>query len=204
VDARGLYGLEYLPSIGRHGESITVLKRNLDLAPLSLGANWSLGAAYFRARRYDEATTQLGRTAELDARLWVAHLFLGFAHAAKGRYGEALDELKKTGDATTECVGAVGYVQALAGNAVEAQKVLDGMMALSQTSYVPAVFFARIQAGLGKRDEAFAWLEKAYDERSFWLIFLRIEQTWDSLRDDPRFSDLVHRVGIPELSQPPH
>jgi tetratricopeptide (TPR) repeat protein len=197
-EIRRRYAAEFLSSLDRHTDAIAELKRALELAPLSFPGHTMLGRTYYHARRYDEAITQLRRATTLDVsplpRLW-----LGLALAAKGTYTEALEELEKTGDMIMVCVGARGYVLAQSGNRAEAEKVLDQMVARSKTSYVAGVHVAQVYVGLGKRDEALTWLEKAYAERAFPLIFLRVDPTWDVIRDDPRFVDLVRRVGIPPL-----
>jgi hypothetical protein len=97
------------------------------------------------------------------------------------------------------CMAARAYVLALAGDRNEAEKVLEQMIARSKTSYVAGNFIAQVYVGLGKNDEAFAWLEKAYAHHSFQLIFLRVDPPWDPIRADARFADLVRRVGIPAM-----
>ena len=118
-------------------------------------------------------------------------------YAQKGLYPEALSELEKAGSATTEPLSNMGYVYARSGRPAEALKILDQLRADSRTHYVPAYSFARIFLALGRRDEGFAWLEKAYEERNFWLIFLRVEPQLDPVRDDPRFKELLRRIGFP-------
>jgi TolB-like protein/Tfp pilus assembly protein PilF len=199
ADIRRRYAAEFLSSIGRHTDAIAELKSVVEYAPLFFPAHTMLGRTYYHARRYDEAIAELTRTTALDASP-LPHLWLGLAHAAKGKYNEALGELKKTGDMIVECVAARGYVLARAGDRPEAEKVLDQLIVRSSTGYVPPDYVAKIYAGLGNRDDAFARLEKAYVEHSFWLIFLRVDPAWDSIRDDARFVDLVRRVGIPSAA----
>jgi tetratricopeptide (TPR) repeat protein len=195
-DIRRRYASEFLSSMGRHDEAIAELERVLALAPLSFPAQTLLGRAYYHARRHEEAVASLRRATALEAsplpRLW-----LGLALAAEGRYDDALEELEKTGEMIMACVGARGYVLAQAGRRNEAEQVIEQMIARSAKTYVAGNFIAQVHVGLGQRDEAFAWLERAYAEHSFQFIFLRVDPTWDAIREDPRFSDLVRRVGIP-------
>ena len=196
ADIRRRYASEFLSSIGRHAEAIAELRRAAELAPLSFPVHTMLGRTYYHARRNDEAIAELTRATALESsplpRIW-----LGLALAAEGRFGEGIDELRKTGDMIDACVGARGYVLAQAGHRAEAEKVLDQLLARSESRYVAGNFIAQVYVGLGRYDETFAWLEKAYAAHSFQLIFLRVDPTWDGVRDDPRFVDLVRRVGIP-------
>ena len=95
-------------------------------------------------------------------------------------------------------MSGLAHVYAVTGNKGEAQKLLSEMKDLSARQYVPADRIALIYAGLGDKDQAFAWLEKAYDEHSFNMTWLKVEPRWDSLRSDPRFADLVRRIGLPQ------
>jgi hypothetical protein len=90
----------------------------------------------------------------------------------------------------------LAHVYALTGKKDEARAMLNELKLLAQQEYVPADAIALIYAGLGENDEAFAWLEKAYDEHSFSMTWLKVEPSWDSLRSDPRFADLLRRMGL--------
>jgi hypothetical protein len=120
-------------------------------------------------------------------------------------YREALVELEKAGvTATSDDPGdlmTIGRFHARAGHQGEALQALERMECLARAGNVSVDAFAMIYAALGRRDEAFAWLEKGYKERRFWLIFLRCDSDWEPLRGDPRFADLARRIGIPESSQ---
>jgi tetratricopeptide (TPR) repeat protein len=91
----------------------------------------------------------------------------------------------------------VGYAYAVAGRRPEAEKILDQLEQLSHERWVNPMDVATIYSGLGDRERAFEWLEKAYRERSTWLIYLNVDRFWDPIRSDPRFADLVRRVGLP-------
>ena len=96
-----------------------------------------------------------------------------------------------------DIVAALGYTYAVSGNKGEAQKLLDELNELSAQGYIPPFDIALIHLGLGEKDQAFEWLEKAYEERSRWLTGLKVDPIFDSLRSDPRFIDLLNRVGLP-------
>ena len=94
--------------------------------------------------------------------------------------------------------GGLGHVYAVTGKKSEARTLLDELKQLSAQEYVPATSIALIYAGLGEKDQAFAWLEKGYEEHAFQLQWLKVEPRWDSLRSDPRFADLLRRIGLPQ------
>ncbi len=187
----------YLSLLGRHTEALTEAKRAQAQDPLSLIITSLLGRYYYHARQYDQAIEQCRKALEIDPNFWVAHLFLGKAYERKALYEEAIAEFQKAGSVTIEASTDIGYVYAVSGHRHEALKVLDKLTQLSKRRYVPSYHIARIYAGLGEKDEAFAWLEKAYAQRDGWLNWLRVDPTLDSLRSDPRFTSLLRRVGLP-------
>jgi len=89
-------------------------------------------------------------------------------------------------------------VHARLGERSQALRILDELKGASKQKYVSAYSFAVIYLGLGEKDQAFAWLEKAYEERSFLLPYLKVDPIWDPLRSDPRFADLLRRMGLPQ------
>jgi tetratricopeptide (TPR) repeat protein len=131
----------------------------------------------------------------LLARLWLARSLL-----AVGRQQEALDETAQAEQALREwpvLMTARGFTYGKMGKREEAQAVLREMQQLSSRRFVTAYGMALVYAGLGEKDDAFAWLQKAFDERSHWLVWLRLDPRWDSLRADPRFDALVRRMNYP-------
>jgi adenylate cyclase len=116
----------------------------------------------------------------------------------KGMYEEALAKIRETPEgAAVNITGVPGYVYAVSGHISEAKKELEELKRLRKTEYVSAPSLAYICAGLGKRDEALSWLEKGFEERAFQMQFLQIDSRLDSVRDDPRFKELVRKVGLP-------
>ncbi|PYS66734.1 MAG: hypothetical protein DMF73_20955 [Acidobacteria bacterium] len=188
----------YLSLVGRFDDAIRELKQAQLLDPFSLEANSNLGLAYCRAHRYNEAIDQLTKTIDMDPNFWMPHTFLGWTYKANGRYAEAIAELAKAKqfDNNNMILGSLGEAYALSGNKVEAQKVLDELNAFSKQHFVSPYSIALVYAGLGEKDLAFQWLEKAYGDRTEFLGWIKVDQRLDGLRPDPRFSELMRRVGL--------
>ena len=186
----------WLQTVGRFPEAITAANRVIELDPLSASANNAPIGTYYHFRQYDRALTHARRALELEPENAATMRFLTWIYADRGMYKEALALCaKRPGTA------GYAYVFARAGERAKATKELDRLKLNSITDRVPAVEMARAYAILGDRDEAFRLLEQGLYDRFVDMIFLRIDPHWDSLRGDPRFADLVRRVGIPELSK---
>jgi eukaryotic-like serine/threonine-protein kinase len=194
------YGM-YLALIGQFDRAMIELKQAQKLDPLSPWISADLGLVFYVARRYDEAIQQFQETLEIDQNFAQAHLNLGFAYEQKGMYEGAIVEMRKavslSGD-RTKFVGYLGYAYAVAGKRTEAQKMIDEWKAASSQGYASPYHLARIYTGLGEKDQAFNWLEKAAQERYSSMVWLRVDPLWDPLRSDPRFADLLRRVGLPQ------
>ncbi|HSP06113.1 MAG TPA: tetratricopeptide repeat protein, partial [Acidobacteriota bacterium] len=193
-----------LSDLGRTEESLAEKKRALQLDPLSLVINADYGNMLYMARRYDEAARQLSVTLELDPQFILAHEFLGFTYQAQKKYPQALGELNKAlalSPQSPETLAELGYVEALAGNVSEAEAYLKKVQALSARRYVVAFDVAMLYSGLNRKPEALDWLEKAMDERSYQVTSLNVDPRVDSLRSEPRFAQLVRRLGLPERNR---
>jgi TolB-like protein/Tfp pilus assembly protein PilF len=192
----------YLDAMGRHEESIYERKLAVELDPLSLIANFELAQAYFYARDYDAAVMQYQKTLEMDPNFPPAFQFLPVAYEQGGKIDEAIAGFKSSpkanpssGESSFSRAG-LGHAYALKGQRQEAINVLKELESDSAESYIPATSIALIYAGLGENDQAFAWLDKAYHEHAFQLQWLTIEPRWDSLKTDPRFAEIVKKVGL--------
>jgi eukaryotic-like serine/threonine-protein kinase len=185
-----------LTNMGQCEESIAEAKRALELDSLLLGINWLLGAAFYFARQYDQAIEQLRKTLELDPNFFLARIFLGWAYVQKFMYKEGIAELEKSVATSPSNVSLafLGYGYAAAGKRPEAQKVLDQLNELSKQKYVPPFHKAIICVGLGEKDQAFEWLEKAYDEH--FIFGIKVNPIFDPLCSDPRFADLLRRMNL--------
>ena len=200
-DAHSYYSW-FLAPMGRHDQSIAEAKRAQQADPLSGFAAFGVGAALVFARRWDPAIEQLHRAIEIDPNFWFGHCFLGRAYEQKGKLPEAIVEFQRAVQLekdNAETWSGLGHAYALSGNRAEAQKILDHLKEVSAHSWVAPYNFAVIHAGLGHKDQAFALLDQAYKDRSYYLpTYLATDARMDSLRSDPRFGELNRRVGLPE------
>jgi TolB-like protein/Flp pilus assembly protein TadD len=185
--------------LGRTEESLAESKRALELEPLHLVVGVHLGWHYLYARQYDQAIEQFRKTLELDPAFPQAQRYAAWAYLQKGMHPEAIAALRAALDSLgrdPEIEGELGHALAVAGRRTEALTILEGLGHLSATRYVSPYSIALVHAGLGDRDQALAWLDKAYAERSDYMPYLRLEPMLDGLRSDPRFAALVERVGL--------
>ncbi len=196
--AHDWYGWSVLAQSGRFDKAITEIKKGLELDPLSLATETDLGTCYYWAGQYELAVEHLTRVVTLEDNFYVAHIFLGLTYAKVGQFAEAIIELKKAGAQSNNPVamGILGYIYGIAGLIDEAQKILDELQQQSHHQYIPADAIGVVYTGLGKKDAAFEWLRKACDERTIVSLAIRVEPMHDSLRQDPRFADLLLRVGL--------
>ncbi len=191
------YG-HFLRQEGRIEEAIREARRGVELDPVSPQATFLLGQSLYEARRFEEAGAQLRKALELEPRFWPAHLYLGKTLAAQSVYPEALEELRKAGDFTAEPYATIGYVYGKMGRPAYARKVIADLQEQSKSAYVAPTDLAKVYIGLGDRDQAFAWLEKGFQQHDFWLTFLKGDPMFDGLRSDPRFQSLLRRIGLPQ------
>jgi eukaryotic-like serine/threonine-protein kinase len=192
----------FLAPMGRNDQAIAEAKRAQQADPLSGFAAFSVGGALLFARRWDPAIEQLRRAIEIDPNFWFGHCFLGRVYEQKGKLPEAIVEFERAVELekdNAETWSGLGHAYALSGNRGEAQKILDHLKEVSAHSWVAPYNIAVIHAGLGHKDQAFALLDQAYKDRSYYLpTYLATDARMDSLRSDPRFVELNRRVGLPE------
>lgn len=189
---------EYLAAVRRHDEAIIEIKRAQELDPVSLIIHTEVGRHFYYARQHDRAIDELRKAIEMDPNFARAHQYLGRAYEQKGMYEEAVVECQKAWqlDNTPRTLSFLGYANARLGKRAAAQKILDELKGVSKRKYVSPYWIAVVYTGLDDKDEAMEWLEKLYGERSGFLIFLKVEPIFDPLRSDPRFEDLLRRVGL--------
>jgi serine/threonine protein kinase/tetratricopeptide (TPR) repeat protein len=200
-EARSFYAW-FLAPMGRNNEALAEAGRAQQADPLSPFASFTAGGVLVFARHWDPAIEQLRRAIELDPNFWFSHCFLGRAYEQKGRLPEAIAEFQRALEIekdNTEIWSGLGHAYAASGKKAEAQKILDHLKELSAHSWVAPYNVAVIYAGLGEKDQAFALLERAYKDRSYYMAtYLVTDERLDNLRSDPRFADLRKRVGLPE------
>jgi TolB-like protein/Tfp pilus assembly protein PilF len=196
--ARHWYGI-FLVLISRPEEGIASVKRAQELDPLSLIINTEVGWAYYLTRQYDKAIKQYRATIELEPGFSVAHFFLGEAYAQKGMRKEAIAELRKAVElsgGSPLMKGVLGHVYALSGERDKALAILHELEQLMTKRYVSPFIFALFYVGLGDKDQAFIWLERAYEHKSILLGWINVEPMLNSLHDDERFADLLRRMNL--------
>jgi TolB-like protein/Tfp pilus assembly protein PilF len=191
----------YLALMGRFDGAIAANKQAIQLDPLTPTTTISLGWMYYFTRQYDESIRQLEKALELDPNSPYAYMELAWNYADTGKYAEAVAACQKALDLLEEdqvLLGSCGRSYAKSGRRDEAFKLLDQLMEMSASRYVDAYYIASIYDGLGETHRTLDWLERAYEQHSPSMIFLKIEPFTDGVRDDPRFQDLLRRMNFPE------
>lgn len=198
ASAHHFYGL-YLSAMGRVTEAMTSLRLAQELDPLSLIIGTALGRAFHFAGHYDRAREQYLKTLEMDPDFAEAHLNLGLVHAQRSMFTEAARELEQamTIAGRRPLMQAIlGYIYGLSGETDRARRTLDELEGLAGEGRIPTLFLVYPLIGLGEVERAFPLLEKAYEERSGLLVFLKVEPIFDPLRADARFDGLLRRMGL--------
>ena len=191
----------FLSIVARHDEAMREIEEARKLDPLSVRINANVGLVLYNARRYDAAIEQLRKALELEPNDEAAHEYLGRAYLQKGMHQESIAEFQKAVNKQTGSFGPLaGLAQAyaVAGKRDEAHRVVNQLKALSKQRYVRPYWTATIHAGLGEREEAFAWLERAFEAHDPFLGSLNVDPSLDPLRSDPRFPDLLRRMNFPK------
>ena len=188
----------FLNAMGRPVDAIARVQQTVQIDPLSLAAISDVAWELYWARRYDEAIEQARKVAEINPNFYPAHVCLGLAYEQKRDFASAIAELKKaTGFCRDKCFGLIGQVSALSGDRAAALRALQQ---LKRRPYVSPWLVAIVYTELGDKNQAFVWLEKAYEGREHDLAYSNVWPMFDSLRSDPRFQDLMRRIGLPQHS----
>jgi len=187
-----------LVSAGRMAEAMAEVEKAQSLEPLSLPINAGVGWVSFLARNYDRTIEECGRTIEMDATFGPAYMYRGMAYEQKGMLNEAIADLETARrlQERPSILGALGHAYAVAGQKDKARTLLRQLKESSATQYFPPYQLALIAVGLGETDDAIRLLEQAHRDRYPWLIHLNPEPRLDPLRSDPRFKELVRKVGV--------
>jgi tetratricopeptide (TPR) repeat protein len=196
---------EFLRTRLRFNESMAEAQRAQELDPLSPDIVAGVGFVYLYTQQHDESIAQFQKALELNPNATVLRVGLSWAYAVKGMYPEALGEYDKIPDqdkavaAGNQFVASGrGWVYAVSGRRADGLKIAQQFRDLSSRSYVDSYFLAGIYAGLGDRDEAFRLLENGYNEHSAQMPYLGIDVFWDGMHSDPRYADLLRRMGLPQ------
>jgi TolB-like protein/Tfp pilus assembly protein PilF len=197
--AHKLYA-EYLSYVGRFDEAIAEARLARQLDPLSIVTNALVGVVLYRARRYDEALAELKQTIDMDPDHPMPYLPQGLAYTMKGMHAEAVGALERglalTPD-STEMIAQLAHAHARAGALARTRAALEELRTRSRQGHVSPFSFALVHVGLGERQEAIDWLERAYQDRDWYLCVLKTEPILDALRPDRRFQDLLRRLNFP-------
>jgi len=185
---------------GRYEEGIAQAKRARELDPLSLPINNALGGRLLLAGRDSEAIEQIQKTLEMDPNFALGHNQLGWAYIKGGKYEEAIAEFQKwqvlSGSDPDEALD-LGFAYAVGGKKDVARKMLARLKKKRERTFVSPASLGILCGALGEKDEAFEWLDKAYDLRDPQLTFLKVGPKFTPLRSDPRFQDLLRRMRLP-------
>jgi serine/threonine protein kinase/tetratricopeptide (TPR) repeat protein len=189
----------------RFNEAMTEAKRALELDPLSPEITAGVGGVYVFTRRYDEAIAQYQKALDLNPDLPAIRAELSWAYAMKHMYAQALAEYDKIAEqdksvaAENQFVaGVLGWLYAVSGRRADALRIAKEFRDLSSHSYVDFYQFAWVYAGLGDKDEAFRLLERGYKEHTAAMVYLGSDVAWYGMRSDPRYADLLRRIGLPQ------
>jgi eukaryotic-like serine/threonine-protein kinase len=201
------YALSYelysylLTANGRMDESITMVKRGLEADPLSALLSDDLAQTYYLARRYDESLDQYRKSLEIDPNRPGAFAGIAMVYQQKGMYDEAIKFYEKaiSGSGRTPNVLVVlAYAYATSGRKAEATKIANELAVNGRQQYVSPFDLAILYTGLGDKDRAIEQLNKAFEDRAGWIIYLKVEPLFDPLRADARFADLERRLNLPQ------
>ena len=199
--AAHLWYSKYLMMLRGSDEALTEAKRAVGLDPVSPDVNHQVAWLLNAAGRYEEAIEWERRTLDMDPGFPPAHSVLASAYEGKGMHDEAVAEAKRLlalSPDSTDALGSLAYIHARTGERSQALRELAELEALSKHKYVPSIDSATVYLGLGDKEQAFRWLEKACEERSGYLPWLTVSAKWAPLRSDPRYSDLLRCMGLPE------
>ena len=199
-DAVGYRGYaSWLLCQGRTEEAVAWARRARELDPIGVEGMVAGSLLLFHARHYDEAIDDLRNVLAVQPDNASAYWFMGYSLIAKGQPGQAIPELEKAAalsDRSPAVIGVLIRAYAHAGRRVDALRLLEELKRRSKTGYVPAGAFINAYLGLGDREQAFVWLERAYQEKSNIMQFLKVHPHFDPIRSDPHFLDLLKRVGL--------
>jgi len=189
----------YLGAMGRNDEALAQANRTVELDPANPAYVHLVASQYYLARQFDRALDECRRAEDLDPGFSLTYFVMGHAYSAKGMHREALDSYQHfltTTPASSLALAFVAHEHARLGETEQAHHILSQLDATSKQTYVPALAFAIVYIGLDDKEHALKWLDKAFQERTNFLAYLKAQATFDPLRSDPRFQDLETRVGL--------
>jgi len=191
----------YLTATKRYDEARVIFEKAKELDPLSVPISTDMGFSVLYSGDYDLASKKLQAALQMNPKFLMAHIWMGRTYQIKKMYPEAIAEYKRALELSMNwpvALSVLGNVYGVSGDKGSAQKILDTLAELSSKKFVTSYGVATVYTGLGEKDKAFEWLNKAYDERSNWLVWLKADPRWAPLKTDKRYTALVNRVGLPQ------
>jgi TolB-like protein/Tfp pilus assembly protein PilF len=195
------YFADYLKAMGRFEEALSEIEKARELDPLSLAINIGVGHVLYLSGQYDRAIEEYQKAVELEPGFMATHVWFGRPYLEKGMFGEAIAELEiavKLSGESTIALAMLGHGLASAGRTEEAMQILEKLKEKSQSQYVPSYWIAVLYNGFKDREQVIAWLRKALEERSSWLVWSNVEPRFAWLRDDPEFAALMGAMNLPD------
>ncbi len=190
-----------LMATGQTDLAIAEMNKAQALEPLSLIINTNLGWMLYFARQYDQAIEQYQKTLEMDKNFYPARFRLGQAYLQTGSIDKAVKEFEQAvtlSERKARPLALLGYAYGLSGNKTGAESMLEELNELSRKRYVSSLEVARIHLALGEKNQVFDCFNRAVEEREGWLIWVKLEPSFDSLRSDSRYTELLRRMGLPQ------
>jgi tetratricopeptide (TPR) repeat protein len=191
----------YLTAMQRYDEASVVFDKAVSLDPLSPAIGTDMGFGFYYGKQYDRAAIVLKAALELNPKFAAGHLWMGRVYQAKGMYNEAIEEYKLSMAGTSRwpvAFAQIGNVYGVSGNHTQAKVILDSLNKMATNKFVTSYGVALVYAGMGDKGQAYRWLNKAYDERSHWLVWIKTDPRWDAFRSDPQFAELEARISLPD------
>lgn len=192
------YG-EYLASIGRPDEAIRESQKALAIDPLSPEINSFMAWDYYLERDYDKCLATSQKAMQMFPEFWIPHMTAGMCHYMKAQYPQAIQEYTKAqtmNPESTYVVAGLGMSSARSGNHGAAYQAIEKLHAMEKDGYVSPAYIGLVYQAMGDTDNEFLWYRKGYDDRAEWLLWLTVDPIYDGQRNDPRFLDLVQKVGV--------
>jgi tetratricopeptide (TPR) repeat protein len=187
---------------GRCDEAVEAYRKGLELDPLHVGRNQNMGELLYYCRRYEESIVASLRAIDINPGFPQSHMFIGGAYIGMGKIPEGLaaldEEQDMSGGQRPEVENWIGAAYAMAGEETKAREVLDHLHEMSESRWVSPFTIATVHIALGETDTGFELLDKAIDEQDSRLPYLRIHPAWDGVRTDPRYLEVLERVGWAE------
>ena len=197
------YFADYLKAMGRFDEALAEIEKARELDPLSLAINIGVGHVLYLSGQYDKAIEAYKRAVDLDPGFMATHIWFGRPYLEKGMFDEAIAELETAVRLSGESVIALamlGHGLASAGRREEAMQILEKLKEMSKSKYVPSYWIAVIYNGFRDKEQVIAWMQKAFEERSSWLVWSNVEPRFAWLRDNPEFRSLTDAMKFPVKS----